>query len=228
MENNIADIEIEKVMRTKRKTIALHITDDATLIIKAPFGATDKTIRRVIFRHKKWIEQKKREVEARTPKFSPKKFVNDEVFLYLGEYYRLKVVDNQETPLRFDSRFYLSKNTLSRAKEVFIEWYKGMAHEKISERVLWHSQKRGFKHNKVNITNAQRRWGSCSPNRNLNFSWRLVMAPLPVVDYVVVHELVHLTERNHAKSFWSTVKILMPAYEKHKDWLKKNDHLLRL
>jgi len=220
------DIEIEEIIRTKRKTIALQITDNATLIVRAPFDVSDEKIMGVVFKHKKWIEQKRRDIETRDPKFSPKEFVNGEGFLYLGRYYRLKIVDDQELPLKFENGFYLSRDALPQAREVFIEWYKKMAYEKISERVRWYAQKRDFKYNKVNITNAQKRWGSSSSTRNLNFPWRLIMAPLPVIDYVVIHELVHLEERNHTKLFWNKVKMLMPDYEKYKDWLKENSYLL--
>jgi hypothetical protein len=154
--------------------------------------------------------------------------VNGEGFLYLGKYYKLIIIDKQETALQFENGFYFSKEHLSNAKQVFMRWYKEKAYEKISERVEWYAQKRGFKYNRIIITNAQKRWGSCSYKRNLNFTWRLIMAPLPVIDYVVVHELVHLEERNHTKSFWNKVKMLMPAYKKHKDWLKENGYLLRL
>lgn len=222
------DIEIEEIIRTKRKTIALQITDDATLIVRAPFDVSDETIMGVVLKHKDWIEKKKKEIEERDPKFSPKEFVNGEGFLYLGRYYKLRIVDTQKEPLKFKNVFYLSKNALPVAREVFIEWYKNKAYEKISERVKWYAQKRNFKYNKINITDAKKRWGSCSPNRNLNFSWRIIMAPLPVVDYVVVHELVHLEEKRHTKEFWNKVKMLMPDYEKHKDWLKKYGYLLRL
>ncbi len=228
MGSDFMDIKIEKIIRTKRKTIALQITDNATLIVRAPFDANDEMITRVVSKHKKWIEQKKRDIEKRDPKFSPKEFVNGEGFLYCGRYYRLKIVDNQEVPLKFENGFYLSRNALSQAREVFIEWYKKMAYEKISERVWRYAQKRGFKYNKVNITNAQKRWGSSSSNRNLNFLWRLVMASLPVIDYVVIHELVHLEEKNHTRAFWNKVKMLMPDYEKYKDWLKRNGYLFRL
>ena len=222
------DIKIEKIIRTKRKTIALHITDDATLIVRAPFDVGNETIMGVVLKHKRWIEQKKRDIEARDPKFSPKEFVNGEGFLYLGRYYRLKIVDDQEVPLKFKNEFSLSRNALPQAKEVFIKWYIKKAYEKISERVRWYAQKSGFKYNKVNITNAQKRLGSSSPDGNLNFPWRLIMAPLHVIDYVVIHELVHLEEKNHTRAFWNKVKILMPDYEKYKDWLKKNSYLLRL
>jgi predicted metal-dependent hydrolase len=80
----------------------------------------------------------------------------------------------------------------------------------------------------MDITNAQKRWGSCSHQGNLNFAWRLIMAPLPIIDSVVVHELVHLEVKNHSKAFWNKVEISHPQYKEHKDWLKNMGHLLRL
>lgn len=221
-------VEIKKVIRSKRKTISLQLSDDATLIVRAPFEVSEEIINRVILKHSDWIEKKKREIQLRDIKFSKKEFVNGEGFIYLGNYYRLRLVENQETPLNFENGFYLSKDHLVGAKGIFIDWYKKRAYEKISERVRWYAQKRGFKYNEINITNAQKRWGSCSCRNNLNFSWRLIMAPLPVVDYVIIHELVHLDEKNHSRVFWNKVKMLTTNYKKHQDWLKKNGHLLRL
>jgi predicted metal-dependent hydrolase len=223
------EIEIYKIIRTKRKTIALQITDDATLIVKAPFGVSEKAIKNVVIKHKDWIEKKKKDILARDPKFVKKEFVNGEGFLYLGRYYKLSIVDKQNFPLIFNNNsFYLLKDYLPVAEKIFITWYKKMAYEKISDRVKWYAKKRNFVYNKINITNANQRWGSCSPKKNLNFSWRLIMAPLPVIDYVVVHELVHIEEKNHSKFFWCKVKMLMPDYEKSIDWLKRNGYLLRL
>jgi len=221
-------MEIERIIRTKRKTIALQITDDSTLVVRAPFDVSEKIIENVVLKHRDWIERKKNEILSRDPKFLEKEFVNGEGFLYLGKYYKLTVVGDQREMLTFNGGFFLSKEYLQIARDLFINWYRKKAYEKISERVEWYAKKRGFRYNKINITNAQKRWGSCSPNGNLNFSWRLIMAPLPVIDYVVVHELVHLEEKNHTKSFWDKVKMLMPDYEKHKRWLKKNSYLLRL
>ena len=221
-------MEIKKVIRSKRKTISLQVSDNATLIVRAPFKVSDEIINRVILKHSNWIEKKKKEIQARDLKFAKKEFVNGEGILYLGDYYRLRLVEKQEIPLDFENGFYLSKDYLVGAKGIFIDWYKERAYEKISERVRWYAQKRGFKYNRINITNAPKRWGSCSCRNNLNFSWRLIMAPLTVVDYVIVHELVHLDEKNHSTAFWNKVKMLMTDYKKHQEWLKKNGHLLRL
>ena len=222
------EIEIEKIVRTERKSIALQVTDDATLIVRAPVYVDDETIERVVLKRKDWVEKNRNSILKRDPKFSTREFVNGEGFLYLGKYYKLTIVDEQETALKLGNGFCLSRDLLPTARQVFILWYREKAHEKISERAEWYAQKSGFEYNNINITNAQKRWGSCSSKRNLNFSWRLIMAPLPVVDYVVVHELVHLEEKNHTKMFWNKVKMLMPDYEKRKEWLKRNGYLLRL
>ncbi len=222
------DIRIEKIVRSKRKTIALQVTDNATLIIRAPYDVDEETLLRVMLKHEKWIRKKIEEIKRRDPKAGKKEFVNGEGFLYLGKYYKLTIVDNQDVPLHFDNSFYLLRDYLPVARDVFINWYKERAYEKIKERVAFYAQKRGLKYNRINITNAEKRWGSCSAKGNLNFSWRLIMAPLPVIDYVVVHELVHLVERNHTREFWAKVKLLMPDYEKYRSWLKEKGYLLTL
>jgi len=228
MEKGNLNFQIEEVIRTNRKTIALQVLDDGKLIIKAPINIDQSKIIDVIYRYRKWIEQKQNDLKLRDPKFTSKEFVNGEGFLYLGKYYKLSIVEEQDVPLKFDNGFFLSKDFLPKAKETFIEWYKAEALRKISERVQWYANIGGFVYSKVKISNAEKRWASCSHNGNLNFSWRLIMAPLSVIDYVVVHELSHLTEKSHGKIFWNRVKILMPDYEKHKDSLKRFGYLLRL
>lgn len=220
------EVKIEKIIRSKRKTIALQLTDNATLIVKAPFEVSEDTIMRVVSKHKKWISQKKKDIEKREQKLAKKEFVSGEGFLFLGQYYKLEVVNNQEEPLKFDNKFYLSSAVLPNAREVFINWYKKVAYEKISERVSWHANRSGLKYTTVKITDAKTRWGSCGHKGGLNFSWRLIMAPLSVIDYVIIHELAHLKEKNHSKTFWNKVRILMPDYEKYKNWLKNNSYLL--
>ncbi len=104
--NGETAIKIERIIRTKRKTIALQITDDTTLIVRAPFEVSEQTIRNVVIRHVDWIEKKKKEILSRDPKFVKKEFVNGEGFLYLGKYYRLTIVDKQDEPLVFNNGFF--------------------------------------------------------------------------------------------------------------------------
>ncbi|MDO9303429.1 MAG: M48 family metallopeptidase, partial [Anaerolineales bacterium] len=105
---------------------------------------------------------------------------------------------------------------------VFTRWYKERALEIISERVKQYSQQYNFAPKQVKISSAKTRWGSCSPNGALNFTWRLVMAPLAVIDYVVAHELVHLRVKDHSSKFWKTVESIYPDYKKQRKWLREN------
>ena len=107
-------------------------------------------------------------------------------------------------------------------------WYTTQANSLIAERVQWYAAKYGFEYHQVKITKAKTRWGSCSPNGNLNFSWRLIMAPMQAIDYVVVHELVHLHEKNHARGFWAQVEAILPDYVQQVRWLKSNGYRLKL
>ena len=206
----------------------MYINNDAALIVRAPFNTSEEIINKVVLEHKEKLEKTQKEVQLRNLKFKKKEFISGESFLYLGNYYHLKLVNNREILLDFKNEFLLSKKYLSYAKNIFIIWYKRRAYETISQRVRLYAQKRGFEYNKINITHAQKRWGSCSHQGNLSFSWRLIMVPLPIIDSVVVHELVHLEVKNHSKEFWNKVGNLDPEYKEHKDWLKNTGHLLRL
>ncbi len=219
-------IKIDKIIRSKRKTLAIEIARDASLIVRAPEKTSFDYIEKVVFRKRFWIQNKQKVAKEKYQRITPKEFVNGEGFLYLGDTYRLSIVARGDVPLSLDKEFRLSRTHLSHAKQVFIAWYKKQAYQKIRERLDWYSALSGLKYNKFAITDAQKRWGSCNVKGNLHFTWRLIMTPLKVIDYVVIHELVHLTEKNHSKKFWSKVKTLLPDYERYREWLKENEHLL--
>lgn len=221
-------IKISKIIRSKRRSIALQVCDDATLIVRAPLSVSRIDVENIIFKHHKWLEKKKREMLSRDLQYTRKEFRDGESFLYLGRAYPLKVVKpyEKEDYLTFkDEIFYLRKDAVSPI-ELFYSWYKREANKKIFERVIWYAHKSGFQFNKIKISNARKRWGSCSHLGNLNFSWRLIMAPEPVIDYVTVHELVHLVDKSHSRSFWKRVSRILPDYKKHRIWLKKKGYLL--
>ena len=100
------------------------------------------------------------------------------------------------------------------------------AQEVFSQRVAYYSSKANSPYKRIRISQARSRWGSCGAKGNLNFSWRLIMAPLEVIDYVVAHEVAHLKIKNHSKHFWLWVEQLFPDYRQQRKWLKTNGHLL--
>ena len=221
-------MKIDQIIRTKRRTIALIINTEGKLIIRAPLRATQKQIEYVVEQKMGWIKVKQEQVRTAYAHFAPKEFVNGEEFLYMGKVYRLAIVDGPDQPLHLTDQFYLSRTSLAHAETIFKRWYIAQAKRVITERGKVYAARNHFEYRRIKITQAQTRWGSCSSSGNLNFSWRLVMAPLQVIDYVVVHELVHLHEKNHSQRFWDRVKTILPGYALQVQWLKKNGYMLRL
>ena len=215
------EIKIDKIIRSHRKTIALVISQDTELVVRAPIHTPLEYIRNLVDKKRFWINRKQEEIRKR-PIVKPKEFVNGEGFLFLGRSYKLEIVDGLQSDIELRDTLQLSRTRLPVAKETLIAWYKERALEKIRERCEWYARLTGYKPTSIKITGAKRRWGSCGPRGTLNFSWRLIMAPLEVVDYVVVHELVHLEEKSHAKKFWNKVKTILHDYEKREKWLKEN------
>lgn len=103
-----------------------------------------------------------------------------------------------------------------------INVYKKRAKGIISRRVAHYADIMGVEYGQITIRDQKSRWGSCSDKCNLNFSWRLILMPIEVMDYVVVHELAHLKEMNHSPAFWAEVETVMPDYKEYRKWLKEN------
>ncbi len=157
-----------------------------------------------------------------------KQYIDGEKFLFLGSYFDLKLVGLQKPSLHFDNGFTLSRAAQTKGEQVFTRWYKERALEIIAERVKQYAQQYNFIPKQVKISSAKTRWGSCGPNGTLNFTWRLVMAPLDVIDYVVVHELAHLRVKDHSSKFWKVVESIYPEYKKQRKWLRENGEKLNL
>jgi predicted metal-dependent hydrolase len=105
-------------------------------------------------------------------------------------------------------------------------WLKNQAHKLINIKVQQFARQMGLMYNRVVIRDQRARWGSCSCRKNLNFNWRLIMAPEPVLDYVIIHELCHLKEMSHSKTFWNLVSRHCPKWHEYRNWL--NNHSLEL
>ena len=221
-------IQIDRLIRTRRKTIALIVERDGSLVVRAPWHASNRQITQFVQGKTKWIEAKQRQIRLAKPESVHKTYVDGELFLYLGELYALRIVNGSKAPLMFNECFLLRASDVSLAARLFETWYRERAFEVISARVDVLASQHMFVYHQVKITSARTRWGSCTSHNNLCFTWRLVMAPLPVVDYVVLHELAHLRVKDHSRDFWGLVGILMPDYKTHRLWLKNNGFRLDL
>lgn len=152
--------------------------------------------------------------------------------LYRGKWYLVCLdMDTHRRRIRVEleeDRILLHTSGTDKAflQEGLEQWYSRQAHMIFPVRVMHYQQFTGGRVNQIHIRDQKTRWGSCSSLKNLNFNWRLVMAPPEVLDYVVVHELCHLTHMNHSREFWEMVGRVMPEYRKWKQWLKENEKLL--
>jgi len=143
--------------------------------------------------------------------------------------YPLSVDGADGAQLVFDgTKFVLSKAYRSNARDVFIDWYREYAHRYISKKVQEYSSRYNIPYSKICITNAEKRWGSCNNKGSLRFSWRLAMAPQDVIDYVIVHELMHIKHLNHSRAYWQEVIAVMPDFKEKKRWLFRHGNRLIL
>ncbi|HPD57468.1 MAG TPA: SprT family zinc-dependent metalloprotease [Smithellaceae bacterium] len=211
--------------RKRRKTISLNISEANEIIVAAPYFTPVREINSFIQEKQDWIEKAiKKQARARLAR-RKKEFVTGERFPYLGESYLLEVFcEPQEKPglLLWKRRFYLnSPEDIEAKKNLFVAWYKLKAAEHIGARVDFFSRKMNINPRGVRISSARQRWGSCSPENKLAFSFRLMMMPPDVIDYVIVHELMHIKEKSHSRRFWKLVAEAMPDYKMRQRNLRK-------
>jgi predicted metal-dependent hydrolase len=202
------------------------ISTDASLTVRAPVFASIASIERCLRAKNAWIQRTVARIQTR-PRARQKEFISGESFLFLGRAYPLTVTQEADRPLIFQDGFILREQDRGRAQDLFVAWYKNEANQRIGERVQELAHRFGLSFRSIKISSACRRWGSCSANGNLNFSWRLMMTPLSVIDYVATHELAHLIHKNHSKAFWDRVKFMCPDYAEAKSWLRENEGMLQ-
>ena len=220
---------IDAIIRTKRKTIAIVVQTDGRVVVRAPLKANKKQIEAFVASKIAWIEKHRTRIQQAAPPKPPRQFAEGETFLYLGKSYPLAI--NPLLPEGFtwtNSGFHLRQDLHPGAADLFVRWYQHKARQVFTERVSWYARRYQFQPAKIRITSARTRWGSCSSRGTLSFTWRLVMAPIEIIDYVVVHELAHLLERNHGPNFWREVEKIVPDYKQKREWLKQNGHRLNL
>jgi len=221
-------MNIDQIIRTRRKTIALIVDLQGRLIVRAPLKTSESRIREIVEQKSDWIATKQQLMLERQSSLGSDRFKDGEAFYFLGKPYPLAIVDRPRPLLDLKVRFELARPALPEAEQVFEKWYRAQARQVLAERATRLAQRFALRFNRLSITGARTRWGSCGANGSLNFTWRLVMAPEDVIDYVVIHELAHLRLRNHSRKYWELVETMLPSYRLPRDWLKRNGHHLDL
>lgn len=215
------------LIRSSRRTLAMEIKPDATLVVRAPTRLPMREIQRFVASHDDWINRKKAQATSR-PQSPAKEFVDGEKFLVTGKSCELLIVGDTHRDVDFDGRLLLSARALSYAREAVTKWYRKEARRIFSDRVQEYGRIMDCRPAGIRITSPRRRWGSCGTTNYLNFNWRLIMAPPEIIDYVAIHELAHIKYKHHGRDFWDFVTEFAPEHRKARLWLKHHGHSLDL
>ena len=222
------DLDYTIVRSPRRRKLTITVERDRSVVVHAPESTSGEKIHQVVDAKRQWIFEKMRHPQKYRDLPHPpgKEIVNGESALYLGRHYRIEVVKSGLSEIRFNQRFYIPADHAGKRQEVLREWYIQRAEAKIIPRVKHHARVLGVAYSKVKIVDNLYRWGSCTVNNNVNFNWRLMKAPMFIIDYAIIHELAHLIEANHTTRFWNIIRAQAPTMEKAKAWLKENGQLL--
>ena len=212
----------------KRRKLTISVERDSKVVVHAPEGTSDEKINEVVNAKRQWIYDKLNHPQKYkvSPHAPGKELVNGESAFYLGRQYRIELVKEGLDEIKFEQRFLIPAVQASKRTEVLQKWYIEKAKEKIVPRVKHHASQLGVQVSGIKIVSNRYRWGSCTLNNNVNFNWRLIKAPMFVIDYVIVHELAHLIEANHTARFWNIVRAQVAMMDKARDWLKEHGQLL--
>lgn len=205
--------------RSNRKTISLQILPDATVQVRAPFYLPKFFIDRFIKEQDDWVKKRLEHVEKHRA-IKQKKYLSGEEFLYLGKSYPLHIGNYEKIEIK-DGKLVFPQLLMFRAKKELTAWYIKKAQEMIEKRVIINAKEMGATYLNLKFSDTKSKWGHCTPDNRLQFNWRLIMAPLLVINYVTVHELAHTVEKNHSWRFWSKVRAINPSYKQQIKWLKE-------
>jgi hypothetical protein len=209
------------LIRSKRKSIAIHITKDAAVEVRAPLKASSADIDRFVASKQDWIGK---HLAAR------KQCVQNKAAFTLnygdsipmqGKEYPIKEKAGNRAGFDGECFYILPGLSPEEIKHAVIQVYRMIAKNLLTNKVTRYAKLVGVTPIAVKINGAKTRWGSCSGKNSINFSWRLFMASDDSIDYVVVHELAHIKEHNHSDRFWAVVESVLPDYRERKAKLKE-------
>lgn len=220
-------IEIYRIIRSDRKSIAIIIDDESRLIIRAPKHISKARINSFVLSKEKWIISHQQRIKKRAENFIINQFVDGERYLLFGQEYALKITHAKKIIL-LDDMIVLPDKFMDNPRSDMISFYKDNLLYYAKNKADMIAVMNGINFNRIKISSAQKRWGSCNYKGNINLTYRLCMAPKWIIDYVIIHELCHIAHLNHSKDFWNRVGGILPEYKGCQKWLKDNGYLLKI
>jgi len=222
---------VEIIKSTRRKTMALKVNHRG-VSVHIPSNLSLKTAKKFISQKTAWIKLKLEQQALREP--ISRQYIDGESLLFLGENYSLRLHQQESSPAvtKIDTNINVAGrlNRISAAtiKRALSDWYKQQADSYLRTRTLMLAEKTGLSPRSITVKTYKARWGSCKITGDIQFNWKLILAPIDVIDYVIVHELCHLTHHNHSALFWQLVAHHYPNFKQARQWLKENGSQLEL
>jgi predicted metal-dependent hydrolase len=223
----VQDIQYQLLPGADRQTTDIVIERDGVVRVRPPLRMTPEQVDETVFSKRMWIYRNLAEWCDLNATRIVREWVNGESFLYLGSSYRLSLVDTQDEALKLkDGRFQLLRSVMEQggraaAQNAFEQFYRDKGLPRIQERIAHFAPRVGVETGEVQVKDLGYRWASCLPSSAMHFHWKCMMAPLTVIDYIVVHELCHMRYRDHSDAFWNEVDKVLPQYRERKEWLRQ-------
>lgn len=219
----VDDLQFTVRRSTRRRSMEITVERDGTLLLSAPPEVDDDHLRAFVLEKRFWIYTRLAEKDRLQRAVPRKEFVGGEGFLYLGRSHRLKLVAEQDVPLKLAAgRFCLRRDALPSAREHFIRWYGERANGWLADRVAGFAARMEVLPAGVKVQDLGYRWGSCGKGGWLYFHWKTILLPARIAEYVAVHEMAHLHEPHHTPAFWLQIERAMPDYAQRKAWLAEH------
>ncbi len=233
------EIPCSLVRSKKRTTLCIHIDQKLRVRVLAPQKVTQVLVESFVKNKSRWIQAKINELKQCAFSAEERSYAHGRSFLFLGKSYPLHYVpsDKRRVGIRWMSDHWQgvvpmdidADHMEDKVRRALKRWYELEAREILASRVFNCARALGVDPLSVAVRGQKRIWGSCHyREQKIYLNWKMVMAPLHVIDYIIIHELCHLKSPDHSKKFWAFVKKACPDYKRCEQWLKDNGGLMIL
>ena len=218
-------IQPNQIIRSRRKTLAITVASFGRLIVRAPLNCSEQRIFEFIAEKEGWIVRKISEKKGAGIELPPEN-LHGYSLLLLGRKCKIYVTDTSK--VAFDSEQGILCSPAKNPKDRLVKWLKENAKRIFTQVTADTAKRMGVTYQSVGVNSAKSRWGSCSGENAIHFTFRLLYAPKAVIEYVIVHELAHTKHHNHSKAFWFEVAKFVPDWKERRAWLKQHGALMEV
>lgn len=212
----MVDLTYTRTINPRARHLRLRVKSDGSLAVSGPKSVSEADVRAFVEHNTAWILRQRRKQQQKLITHS-----DTAVFIF-GKEYQIESQSDFHTPPVFtvgEQVFVHGTNTLAQTKKKLDTFLKHTAERYITPRTHQLASKMNVEFKKLSYREQKSRWGSCSSRKTLSFNWRLVHYPPEIIDYVIVHELAHLTHMNHSAQFWQRVSEFDEKFQQHRRWL---------